>query len=65
MVKFAKHPRYAQRHYEFVAKVLKESAPQGTTEHDYRDRLIRLFIQEFYADNPGFKSGIFREACGQ
>lgn len=59
-----KQPMFSQRHYEAIAKVLKENKWGGnpmrlTITEEIQTRLSDLFED----DNPAFKRTVFHAAC--
>jgi hypothetical protein len=51
---------FTRRHYEAVARVLRDAALDDEARH----ALAQDFAAMFAADNPRFHAGKFREACG-
>ena len=59
---------FSKRHYEAVAKVLREQQPTSGASIEVLDHwcdTVRAFVRMFNADGWGsFKPDTFREACG-
>lgn len=64
--------KYERRHYEDVAKILKEYAPVGwgyisdntQIKYDTAQDIAEDFARLFKADNPNFNEAKFQKACG-
>ena len=57
---------FQKRHYEFVAKLLKNKQPKrefGIEWGKWLD-IVLQFVEDFRDDNPNFKTTRFLEACG-
>lgn len=67
-------PKYARRHYEVIAVLLKVNLRDAiqsdidrqseNNEEDRANQIIQDFAQMFKVDNPSFDCNRFYEACG-
>lgn len=54
-----KQPLFTQRHYEAMAKYIREHNTSDYARMLHADWVLPLFS----GDNPAFKPKVFREAC--
>lgn len=62
-------PLYSKRHYEDMARTLRDLKAQGlvTTNLDTLtvwESTVCLFTERLMRDNPNFRSARFKAACG-
>lgn len=65
-------PTMSKRHFEFIASVLRDDNPMGTSDNETLEahqlaqwRLtVKRFARELSATNPQFKRETFLRACG-